>query len=106
MPFASGLFDTILSTFPSNYILTDPSLEEIRRVMRYGGRCVVVGLGVRFKSGIKRVVTNLWLEGISDHLIEQFIQKTERIGFRTRRFDHQTDAYTLPVLIMERNDAD
>jgi hypothetical protein len=72
--------------------------------MRSSGRCVVVGLGVQFKSGIKRAVTNLWSGGISDHLIEQFIQKTAQMGFRTRCLSHQTDAYSLPVLIMERND--
>lgn len=106
IPFRAGVFDTILSTFPSHYIFTEGSLREIRRVLRCGGRCVVVGLGVQFKSGIKRPLTNLWSGGISDHLIKHFIHKTERMGFKTRRIDHQTDAYTLPVLIMERNNAD
>ncbi len=48
MPFATGCFDTIISTFPSNYIVDPATLRECARVLRPstatqpGGRLVVV----------------------------------------------------------------
>jgi ubiquinone/menaquinone biosynthesis C-methylase UbiE len=48
MPFAGGTFDTILSTFPSGYIVDPATLRECARVLRQptptqpGGRLVVV----------------------------------------------------------------
>ncbi len=51
MPFVAGTFDTIISTFPSNYIVNPATLRECERVLcpptatQPGGRLVVV-LGV------------------------------------------------------------
>jgi len=48
MPFAAGSFDTIIATFPSNYILDPATLRECARVLRPptasapGGQLVVV----------------------------------------------------------------
>jgi len=41
-PFASGAFDSVVSTFPSEYITDADSLAEIHRTLRPGGRLVVV----------------------------------------------------------------
>jgi ubiquinone/menaquinone biosynthesis C-methylase UbiE len=41
-PFASGSFDAVVSTFPSEYILEADSLSEIHRTLLPGGRLVVV----------------------------------------------------------------
>jgi len=42
LPFASGLFDTVIATFPAEYI-TDPlTLSEVRRCLSDGGRFVVL----------------------------------------------------------------
>ena len=40
--FASGTFDTIISTFPSEYIFDPQTLSEAHRVLRSGGRLIVL----------------------------------------------------------------
>lgn len=102
MPFMTDWFDNVVSTFPSNYILEEQTLREIYRVMDRNGRWVVVGLGVRFKSGILRFIVNLWMGRSVDVFIQNFVELTESKGFQATQVDHQTDAYTLPVLIMEK----
>lgn len=42
LPFANGCFDTVAATFPSEYIFDPHTLAETRRVLRPGGRLVVL----------------------------------------------------------------
>ncbi len=42
LPFASDRFDTLVATFPSEYIVDPATLAEVRRVLAPGGRLVVI----------------------------------------------------------------
>ncbi len=42
LPFAAATFDTVVSTFPSEYIFEEPTLQEVRRVLTRQGRFVVI----------------------------------------------------------------
>ena len=42
LPFASASFDSVVSTFPTDYIADVDALREINRVLRPGGRLIVV----------------------------------------------------------------
>ena len=51
LPFAPASFDSIVATFPTEYILDPATLAEIRRVLRPGGRLVVVPAASFGRSG-------------------------------------------------------
>src|SRR5437667_8865497 len=42
LPFTSASFDTVVSTFPSEYIYDPDTIAEVERVLRPGGRLIVV----------------------------------------------------------------
>ncbi|GAC1429759.1 MAG: hypothetical protein NVSMB54_22190 [Ktedonobacteraceae bacterium] len=42
LPFSNGSFDTVVSTFPSEYIYDPDTLAEVERVLRPGGRVIVI----------------------------------------------------------------
>jgi len=42
LPFAGGVFDAVVATFPAGFILHPATLREVTRVLRPGGRAVVV----------------------------------------------------------------
>lgn len=42
LPFSNGSFDTVVSTFPSEYIYDPDTIAEVARVLRPGGRLIVV----------------------------------------------------------------
>lgn len=47
LPFRDLCFDTIVATFPTDFILDPKTLEEVTRALREGGQ-LVTALGVRF----------------------------------------------------------
>jgi len=51
MPFRASSFDSIVSTFPAEFIFDPATLQEIVRVMKPEGQTVVV-MGVMFKQGL------------------------------------------------------
>jgi SAM-dependent methyltransferase len=42
VPFSDGSFDTVASTFPSEYIYDSDTIAEVERVLRPGGRLIVI----------------------------------------------------------------
>ena len=42
LPFSNASFDTVVSTFPSEYIYDPDTVAEVERVLRPGGRLIVV----------------------------------------------------------------
>ncbi len=42
LPFSNAAFDTVVSTFPSEYVYDPDTLSEVERVLRPGGRLIVV----------------------------------------------------------------
>lgn len=72
LPFANASFETILSTFPTDYIFQPETLSEVRRCLSDGGRLIV--LPVAFpKSGFLK-----WLyqvTGESPAALDESIKK-------------------------------
>lgn len=59
LPFADASFDTLLATFPSEYIVAEMTLAEARRVLRPGGWLVIL-LGAQLSgSGLYERLVDL-----------------------------------------------
>jgi ubiquinone/menaquinone biosynthesis C-methylase UbiE len=71
LPFASGIFDGLISTFPTAYIMDPASIAEARRVMKPGGKLVLILVAIstggswveRFASWVFRVTGQGQLPG-------------------------------------------
>ncbi|MCA9971863.1 MAG: methyltransferase domain-containing protein [Anaerolineales bacterium] len=60
LPFASGRFDTVLATFPTDYIVDPATLAEVHRVLGENGRLVIVPEGhLTGRGAVGRVIA--WL---------------------------------------------
>ena len=51
LPFPAESFDALVSTFPTNFIVAPETLHEVYRVLRAGGRFVIVPNGVLAAGG-------------------------------------------------------
>lgn len=56
LPFPAAAFDTVVATFPAEYILDPATHAEIRRVLAPGGRLVVVPFAELDPGALARVI--------------------------------------------------
>lgn len=105
LPFAAGTFDTLLSTFPTEYILETATIAEVWRVLRENGRLVIVPEGhLTGKSPLHRFI--LWLFAITGQntntpprdetgCLEETVWQPFKAPFVTAGFAVQI--YTIPL---------
>ena len=63
LPFSTGIFDALICTFPSEFLLESATLSEFKRVLKPNGRGVIVlhgaliqgGLWLRLMDGLFRI---------------------------------------------------
>lgn len=87
LPFRDGAFETVIATFPAEYITDPRTLSEVRRCLSDGGRFIVLPVAMpknRFLSWLFRVTG----QAPSDAL--QVIQKKLREPFVESEFDVET----------------
>jgi len=71
LPFATAIFDTILSTFPTNFIIYPETITAVSRTLKPGGRFVIVPAGqLTGNSHIHRFIE--WLYQITGQRQEPF----------------------------------
>jgi len=104
LPFPAGSFANVLSTFPTNYISDPESLAGVHRILAPSGRWVILGLGLRYKSWLKHFMAGWLLGDWVNSWIQSFIALAKTMGYSSRLIQHETEAYILPVLILEKND--
>ena len=84
LPLRDACCDTVVSTFPTPYIVEVESLGEIARVLRPGGgRLVVVGLTVYTERHKEEIP--LYLRVPTEPGVDAFCHRAEAAGLRVRR---------------------
>jgi len=93
LPFAGGIFDNLVSTFPTEYIFQEEAIREARRVMRAGGRWVIIPLAQLAPHGIlRRLLARLFkVTGQSPAWDEPL-----RVILRSNHFEVQQEVLALP----------
>jgi len=88
LPFPGAKFDSVISTFPSEYISDDKTLSEIHRVLRDDGHFIVLPAAwIIGRAILDRVAA--WLfqitgetpKNIIEIVTERFVQPLEQAGF-------------------------
>ena len=111
LPFPAGAFDSVIATFPSEYILDTRTLGEVHRVMQTGGRFVLLpvawitgrSLPDRFLAWLFRFTGQ-----VPDSPVEVFSQKAAE-HFRSAGFQleiEQVEVQSSLVLILIASKSD
>ena len=104
LPFASGSFDTVVSTFPSEYIFDPRTLTEIKRVLSSDGKLIVLPAAFPSNGFLKWLykVTGESPEALDDALKERLRTPFVRAGFEVEMKLVEMTSSTL-VLLLARN---
>jgi SAM-dependent methyltransferase len=98
LPFANGSFDTIVSTFPTPFILAGDTLQSLRRVLRPGGRVVIVPQATLSGRSLLARFTN-WLFVITGQQASVPSPPTAPPAWLARIQEHGFQLTILPVTL-------
>jgi ubiquinone/menaquinone biosynthesis C-methylase UbiE len=104
LPFAARVFQTVASTFPSEYILHQSTLEEVYRILAPGGRLVV--LTSAFITGRRyRDQAASWLFRVtrqSSPLDRRLLKTAHQAGFQVRAKEIKLKTSLIILFIAEK----
>jgi ubiquinone/menaquinone biosynthesis C-methylase UbiE len=86
LPFQDGSFDTVVSTFPTEYIFDPRTLSEARRCLVEGGRLIVLPVAMpknRFLEWLYRI-TGESPSGSEQAVKRKLVEPFKRAGFESR----------------------
>lgn len=109
LPFPAGSFDTIVASFPSEYIFNTQTLVEAYRVLQYGGRLIVLPaawitgqkLMERWAAGLFRVTGQVPTDPI-DIISERLKQPFGEVGFRVKIEQVEVKSSLVLIIIAEK----
>ena len=101
LPFRDGAFDTVIATFPAEYITETRTLSDVKRCLSDGGRFIVLPVAMpknRFLSWLYRVTGETpsnALEFIQERMEQPFVQA----GFDVETNLIERESGTLIVIV-------
>lgn len=101
LPFSSGAFDTVVSTFPAGYILETSTLREIARVLTPSGRLVIGGLIVQLPRS-PRYPLSIIPNGSWDRLWAYVQATAAEAGLACALVWREDDLARVPVIVGTR----
>ena len=103
LPFRSGTFDSVVSTFPTDYIADAATLHEVQRVTNERGRLIVVfGAQLIGREPSKLLIE--WLYRITGQRNAKFDEESifDRVGMPARIETENIGASTVTLIVAEK----
>ena len=106
LPFPAETFDSLVSTFPSEYIFDERTLTEAYRVLKAGGRFVVLPAGWPKNPmlGWLYRITGESQNEAREVVKQKWIQPFVRAGFKTEARILEVQSGTLIILLAQKLD--
>lgn len=104
LPFRSGSFDSVVATFPTEYIIHPQTLHEVMRILPPHGR-LVVAVGARFKGEGLLADLLTWLYRITGQnppSPDVFTPRLQQMGLSARVVWEEVDSTAAMLVVIEK----
>lgn len=102
LPFADGSFDTLIATFPAEYIVAPETLREAARVLTADGRFVVAGLTAQVEHPLLRWLVRPIYGDVRDGVLAYFERVVAPAGFRFSVKVEPAKWVQMPVVVLTK----
>lgn len=102
MPFPDGTFNSIVSTFPAEFIIQPPAWHEFGRVLAPGGRVVVTGISLCTDNWFLRQVLRIVFDTLEQGQHSRPERAATAAGLRVTEVEHGEQAVRMPAIIAEK----
>jgi ubiquinone/menaquinone biosynthesis C-methylase UbiE len=104
LPFRAGTFDSVVSTFPTDYIADRDTLREVQRVTTAPGRLIVV-VGARLSGRAPSKVFIEWLYRITGQRDAKFEEESifDQLGMPARIETEAVGASTVTLIVADKH---
>ncbi|MGC9395802.1 MAG: class I SAM-dependent methyltransferase [Anaerolineae bacterium] len=103
LPFADGSFDTLIATFPAEYIVAPETLREAARVLAPGGRFVIAGLVAQVEHPVLRRLVKPIYGDVRDGALAYFERVVTPAGFWVSVEVEPARWMRMPVVVLHKD---
>jgi ubiquinone/menaquinone biosynthesis C-methylase UbiE len=105
LPFATGIFQQVVATFPTNYIFDPQTLAEIYRVLRSDGNLVVIPVAwLTANNWPSRIMAKfVHISGQAPEWNERFLEPLLQAGFKASTERRNLTSSQLIVVLARKN---
>ncbi|MEA3336496.1 MAG: class I SAM-dependent methyltransferase [Chloroflexota bacterium] len=102
MPFDDESCGSIISTFPAEFIVDPVTQQEFARILRPGGRAIIIDSVVLNNSRVWNWSGRLLFGGPSDPLLDPGEKQTTATGLRASVVVRDDPPWQVPVILLEK----
>jgi ubiquinone/menaquinone biosynthesis C-methylase UbiE len=102
LPFPDGTFNSIVSTFPAEFIIQPPAWEEFSRVLTPGGRLIVTGTCLRADNRFLQQVFRIVFGTLEQGQRSWHERISTAVRLKVTETGHGEQPVRMPVVIAEK----
>lgn len=102
MPFPDGAFNSIVSTFPAEFIVQPPTWQEFGRVLAPGGRLVVTGASLHADNWFLQQIVHIVFGDLERSQPPWYERVAATAGLEVTEIEHGGQSVQTQVIIVEK----
>jgi len=102
LPFPDGAFNSIVSTFPAEFIVQPPTWQEFSRVLVPGGRLIVTGASLHADNWLLQLIVRIVFSDLEQSQLPWQEKVAIAAGLKVTEIEHSGPSVRMQIIIAEK----